>query len=112
MLAGVFQGYTGLRRKFDQNIKPTGLNPKQVKIFKIIGRYGTVGRGVVFFLLGLFLVFAAYQGNSAGAKGIDGALLSVLQQPYGHWLLGILALSLVAFGFYSLVNAFWFKLEE
>jgi hypothetical protein len=112
LLSGLYQGYLGLRHKFDQNIKPIGLTLRQEKAVKIIGRFGIVGRAVVFCILGLFLMTAAYQANSADAKGLDGALLSVLSQPYGVWLLGILALSLIAFGCYSLMNAFWFKFER
>jgi hypothetical protein len=36
----------------------------------------------------------------------------VLQQPFGHVLLGIVALGLIAFGLYSLLSAFWFKFKR
>jgi anionic cell wall polymer biosynthesis LytR-Cps2A-Psr (LCP) family protein len=38
--------------------------------------------------------------------------LVVLQQPFGHWLLGIVAIGLIAFGLYSLLSAFWFKFKR
>jgi len=109
---GIFQVYQGLRQNFDQQIKPYTLTYKQVKIVKIMGRFGTLGRSVVFFLIGLFLLFAAYHANSAEVKGIDGALLILLHEPYGYWLLGIVALGLIAFGCYSLLSAFWFKFKK
>jgi hypothetical protein len=109
---GVYQVYQGLRHNFDQQIKPYALTSRQVKIVKVIGRFGTVGRAVVFLLVGLFLVFAAYHSNPAEAKGIDGALLILIQEPYGHWLLGIVALGLISFGCYSLVSGFWFKFKK
>lgn len=109
---GVFQVYIGLRHNFDQQMKPYALTFKQLKIVKIMGRFGTIGRAVVFFLVGLFLIFAAYHANSKEVKGIDGALLILLHQPYGYWLLGIVALGLIAFGCYSLLSAFWFKLKK
>jgi predicted membrane-bound dolichyl-phosphate-mannose-protein mannosyltransferase len=77
-----------------------------------MGRVGTIGRAVVFSLIGLFLLFAAYNANSAEVKGIDGALLVILNEPFGHWLLGIVAIGLIAFGFYSLLSAFWFKFKR
>ena len=40
-------------------------------------------------------------------EGLDGALQTLVQQPYGPWLLGIVALGLVSFGIYSLLCAKW-----
>jgi hypothetical protein len=109
---GVFQVYQGLRHDFDKQIKPYALTSKQIKWVKGMGRVGTLGRAVVFLLIGLFLLFAAFNANSAEVKGVDGALLVVLQQPFGHWLLGIVAIGLIAFGLYSLLSAFWFKFKR
>lgn len=108
---GIFQVYLGLRSNFDKQFQPYALTSKQVKIVKTVGRFGTIARAIVFFLIGLFLLFATYSANSAEVKGIDGALLILLQQPYGSWLLGIVALGLIAFGCYSLLSAFWFKFK-
>jgi hypothetical protein len=104
--------YKGFRHDFDQQIKPYALTSKQVKMVKIMGRFGELGRAAVFFLVGLFLLFAAYHANPAEVKGIDGALLILLHEPYGFWLLGIVALGLIAFGCYSLLSAFWFKFKR
>ncbi len=109
---GVYQVYRGLKYNFDNQIKPYALNAKQTKAIKTMGRFGTLARAVVFALVGIFLLFAAYSANSSKAKGIDGVLLIILQQPYGHWLLGIIALGLIAFGIYSLLSAFWFKFRR
>lgn len=112
LVIGVYQVYQGLRHNFDKQIKPYALTPKQVKWVKRIGRFGTLGRAVVFFIVGLFLLFAAYHAKPTEVKGVGGALLILLQQPYGHWLLGIVALGLIAFGGYSLLSAFWFKFKR
>jgi hypothetical protein len=109
---GCYQVYKGLRHNFDKQIKPYALTPKQIKWIKRTGRFGTLGRAVVFFIIGAFLLFAAYNSNPAEVKGIDGALLVLLQQPFGHFLLGIVALGLIAFGAYSLLKGFWFKFKR
>jgi len=112
LIVGLYQVYQGLRTNFDKQIKPYALTPKQIKVVKTFGRFGTLARAVVFALIGIFLIFAAYQSNSADVKGIDGALLILLHQPYGHLLLGIVAAGLIAFGCYSLLSAFWFKFRR
>lgn len=107
-----YQVYNGVRHNFDQQIKPYALTSKQIKIVKIIGRFGSLARAVVAALIGIFLLFAAYHANSAEVKGIDGALLILLHQPYGSWLLGLVAIGLIAFGCYSLLSGFWFKFKR
>jgi hypothetical protein len=109
---GVYQTYLGLRHNFDKQIQPYALTPKQIRVIKTLGRFGTLARAVVFALVGIFLLFAAYNANSAEVKGVDGALLTVLQQSYGHLLLGIVAAGLIVFGCYSLLSAFWFKFKK
>ncbi len=43
---------------------------------------------------------------------MDTALATLMHQPYGLWLLGIVALGLVAFGLYSMLGAAWFRLRR
>jgi len=109
---GVYQVYKGLRHNFAERFNPYALTSKQVKVVKIMGRFGTLGRAVVFFLVSIFLLYAAYYSNSSKAKGIDGVLLIILHEPYGHLLLGIVAIGLIAFGAYSILGGFWFKFKR
>lgn len=109
---GVFQVYRGLRHNFDKQIEPYALTLKQIKWVKTMGRFGTLGRAIVFFLIGILLIIAAYSANPLKVKGIDEALLVLMQQPYGAWLLGIVALGLILFGFYSLLTGLWFKMKR
>jgi Na+/proline symporter len=69
------------------------------------GRFGYAAIGIVFTIIGFFLVIAGAQHNPGDAKGLDSALMELLKQPFGPWLLGIVALGLVARGAYSLVEA-------
>jgi hypothetical protein len=109
---GVFQVYKGLHHNFAKQFNPYALTSKQAGVVKIIGRVGTLGRAAVFALVGIFLLFAAYHANPAEVKGIDGALLILMHEPYGAWLLGIVAVGLIAFGCYSLLGGFWFKFKR
>jgi hypothetical protein len=43
---------------------------------------------------------------------MDTALATLMHQPYGFWLLGIIAGGLIAFGFYSMLGALWFRLKR
>lgn len=58
-----------------------------------------------FVIIGFFLLQAARQSDPNEVRGLDGALQSLAQQPYGPWLLGIVALGLLAYGIHAGVQA-------
>lgn len=66
------------------------------------GRAGLAARGVVFLIIGYYFVQSALQATPSEARGIDGVLDSLRDTP---WLLGVIALGLVAYGVYNLVRA-------
>jgi hypothetical protein len=69
------------------------------------GRAGSAARGVVFVVIGGFLVLAALQSDAQEARGMAGALATLERQPQGPWLLGAVAAGLVAYGLFQLVQA-------
>jgi hypothetical protein len=69
------------------------------------GQVGLVARGVVFGIIGLFLIQAAWRARAEEARGLGGALRALEQQPYGPYVLGAVALGLVAYGLYMFVEA-------
>ncbi len=109
---GLAQIYEGIRPKFDRQFHLYDLTAQQAKWLIWVGRIGTVARGIVFGLLGLFLVLAAYFADAQKAKGMDGALLELARQPYGFWLLGFVGFGLMAFGVYSFMGMFWFRMKK
>ncbi len=110
--AGLYQIYMGIDLRFDQQFKPYALSSEQRKIANQVGRFGTIARGVVFALIGYFFLLAGYYDKPGQTPGFDGAFRFLAQQPYGLWLLGIVAAGLIAFGIYSLMGAAWFRLKD
>jgi hypothetical protein len=74
------------------------------------GRIGYAARGVVFCIIGFFIIQAALDFNPTEAKGLDEALGTLAQNYFGAWVLGIVAVGLIAYGFYMLVEARYRKL--
>ena len=103
--AGLFNLYRGVTRKFREKLKLRKLSDAEDKAYTVVGVAGFVARGVVFSLIGVFLVRAAYQYDPKEAVGIDGALAEVAHAEYGPLLLGLVAVGLFAFGLYSFVEA-------
>lgn len=111
LAGGLWQIYTGWKADFKDQFKWREMN-REEKVWSVrVGRLGLAARGVVFALIGLFLVQAAYFANASAAKGLDGALLALVQKPYGQVLLAIVAIGLIAFGIYSMLLARWARIQ-
>ena len=72
---------------------------------KRIGQFGLAARAVTFTIIGGFLIVAADQADPSEVKGLAGALRTLLEQPYGPWLLGVVALGMVAYAVFCAANA-------
>jgi hypothetical protein len=106
---GLYQIYQGFNASFDKQFQTYAMTPQEVKWATQLGRFGTAARGFVFALVGGLLCLAAYHSNSSQSISIDAALKALLGLPYGIWLLGIVAVGLMAFGVYSMLSAAWFR---
>ncbi len=91
--------------KFQRRLLLTGLSARFRSGVIFLGRFGYAALGVVFSIIGIFLIVAAVQHNPHEAKGLDTALATLAHQPFGQVLLGIVALGLVAYGVYSFFEA-------
>jgi hypothetical protein len=75
------------------------------------GRAGYMARGVVFLLIGGFLIMAALHARSSEAKGLGGALETLEAQPYGWALLALTAAGLIAFGLFGIAQARYRRID-
>jgi hypothetical protein len=107
VLAGVaiYQFARGVRHKFLKDSKTQQMAPTFKRWFTIFGTIGHVARAVVFGLVAVFLLKAAYDYKANEAIGLDGALGKLYNASGGPVLLGVVALGLIAFGCFSLVEA-------
>jgi hypothetical protein len=112
LVGGLYQIYLGFSAGFERQFQTYALTPKEVKLATDVGRFGTSARGIVLAVVGGLIGLSAYQANPSQQVGMDTALATLLHQPYGIWLLGIVAVGLIAFGFYSMLSALWFRLRR
>lgn len=112
VVIGLSQIVQGFRGTFDQQFEPYAMSATQRTWIDRLGRFGTAARGIVFALIGVFLVLAAYTNDPKQAQGINGVLASLLHQPFGPWLLGFVALGLLAFGIYSMLGGLWLRFKR
>ncbi len=108
--AAAFNGYRAVTCKFNKKLKTHEMNDVEEAAATGVGIVGHLARLVVWGLIGLFLFRAAWQFDSKEARGLDGALLELSQQPYGPVLLGAVAVGLIAYSLYCFVQARYRKI--
>lgn len=102
---GLWNGYRALQKKFLKNWKTEKMGPTAQRWGTRSGVVGLSARMVVFALIGIFVVKAAYDYNPREAIGLDGALQKLASQSYGSWLLGIVAAGLLAYAVFCFFEA-------
>jgi uncharacterized integral membrane protein len=107
VIIGLILIMEGIRRRFMKYLRTSQMSPRTRRVVRLLGVIGTVARGVVVALAGILVIDAAISHNPATSGGIDKALLTLRNQPFGPVLLLAVALGLVVFGIYGLCEARW-----
>ncbi len=110
--AACYQFYKAYKADFQEHLELGNMDPTAKEWVIRFGRFGLAARGIVFGIIGLFLIIAALQHNPDQAKGLGGALQELARQPYGQVLLGLVAVGLIAYGVYSLAEARYRRMIE
>lgn len=83
------------------------MSSREREVITPISRLGLASRGVAFLIIGGFFVNAGLRADPREAGGLREAFLTLQEQALGDWLLAALAFGLMAFGIYSLIEAFY-----
>ena len=76
--------------------------------FEALARAGFVARGIVYGIIGLLAIqVAIHSGGAHHPTNQRGALETVQQQPFGHWLLIAVAIGLGGYALWRFVQAFF-----
>jgi hypothetical protein len=98
------------RATFARDLKGAEMSASTMNIAVKLGRFGMFARGVIFLVIGWFVVQAGIHHDPAQTQGFSGAFVFLLAQPFGRILLGFVALGFVALGLHSFACARWIRL--
>jgi hypothetical protein len=107
---GLGQFLEAYRATFKEDLKGAEMSASERDFVIALGRFGMFARGVIFLIIGWFLVQAGLHHDAAQVQGFGGAFLFLLGQPFGRIVLGIVALGFVALGLHSFACARWIRL--
>lgn len=95
----------GVRRRFLKNWRESTTPSAARHAAEVLGVVGYSARGFVYCGSGAFVVAAALTTDPQKARGLDGTLAELAQQPFGPWLLGAVAVGFFSYGALSAVEA-------
>ena len=108
---GLYQIYKGYKAKFRKKLKVGAMSEREDEWVTRFGRFGLAARGVVFCIIGGFLILAALQYDPGEVRGLGGALQTLAGLTFGKALLGIVAAGLAVYGFYMLAEAKYHRIR-
>lgn len=109
VVMAAYQLFMAISRRFCDDSKVAEMGAVRT-LFVLAGVVGLLARAVVFGLIGFFALRGAIQLNADDAVGVDGALTRVLEREHGGAALTAVAVALVVFGAYSLMDARYRKI--
>lgn len=98
--AGGYHVYNGWREKFLEDLVQ---HPGSWAA--TAGRIGHVAKGIALAVMGVLFVVGALRRSAAKTTGLDGALHSLREQPFGSILLTLVGIGIAAYGVYSFARA-------
>ena len=98
---GISQIVKGVKQNFTEDLK-TGASP----LIRRLGTTGYCAKGIALGIIGGLFIWAGVSYDPDKAGGMDAALATVRDQPFGTVLLVIMAAGIAAFGVYCF---FWAK---
>lgn len=107
----LYEFYKAYSANFREVLKLSEMSDEEETWVTRAGRIGYVVRGVVYGIIGGFLIQAAWQYDPQKAGGLGQALVALSSQTYGPWLLGAVAVGFIAFGVYVIFLGRYRKLD-
>lgn len=105
IVIGLLQIGRGVAGNVRRDWRLQSLDPDRDRWPLRVGRFGLAARGVVLSGAGVLVIRAATSYDPREAGGVGDVLAQLWRQPASHWLLGAVALGLVAYGAFALIEA-------
>lgn len=102
---GVSEVVKGMKKSFSEEIDTSSMSPVAREGVARLGQVGYIAKGLALGGVGALLGYAALTFDRQKAQGLDGALQTILGQPFGRFLLTAVALGFVAFGLFAMLQS-------
>jgi fumarate reductase subunit D len=108
--AGIWQWRQPFSQRFVEKLRLAGLSEAWRRMITVLGTIGFVARGIALALIGWFLIDSAIDEAPSKAGGLDQALHALAADH--PWRLLVVAVGLLAFGAFRIVDAALRRISE
>ena len=102
---GVWHVLKGFNEKFLKQIDTSDASPGALRLVTRLGQVGFPAKGIALAVVGGLLCYAAITFDPSKARGLDGAMRTILEAPFGRILLTLVAIGIAAFGAFLFARA-------
>jgi hypothetical protein len=105
LVYGLGYARRGWTEKFLENLDARGTLGETGTAYRIVGKLGYIAKGAAFCVVGGLFVAAALTHHAKKSGGLDQALHTVVQQPFGPVLLILIAVGIGCYGLFCFARA-------
>ena len=102
---GLAYARRGWTEKFMENLDARGTLGDTGTAYRWVGKVGYIAKGIAFMVIGGLFVAAGVTHDPQKSGGLDQALHTVLQQPFGPFLLILIAAGIACYGLFCFARA-------
>ena len=102
---GVNLMWRGWSEKFTEHLDVEGKTGKDGSAFILFGKVGYIAKGIAIGLVGGLMAYAAVTHEAKKSGGLDQALQTVLEQPFGQVMLLAIALGIACYGLFCFARS-------
>lgn len=111
IVVGGYHVYKGVTRKFAEDL--TSPSRSEVsRALTVTGTIGYVAKGIVLGLVGFLFILAGVTNDPQENTGMDGAMKTLLEQPYGVPMLAAIGVGLILHGVYQFLRSRYDHMES
>lgn len=101
--------HRGVTDRWRKDLEVEGKTGNTGRLATVLARAGYVSRGVAFAVIAFLFARAAVEHDSSESGGLDQAIVRFRDEPFGPWLIVVVAIGLSCFGAYHLVRAWYLR---
>jgi hypothetical protein len=105
IVVGAVHVAKGVKKTFLKQIDLADAPPSARRLITRVGQVGFPAKGIALALVGVLFGYAAITFDPSKARGLDGAMRTILSAPFGEVLLTLVAVGIVAFGVFLFARA-------
>lgn len=109
LVIAVASAHRGLTDRWRKDLELDGRTGHTGRLAAVLARAGYVSRAVAFAVIAFLFARAAIEHDSSESGGLDQAIVRFRDEPFGPWLIVVVAIGLSCFGAYHLVRAWYLR---